>query len=83
MTNARAPVPSQARVGGERAQADTGAGRPYDAAFDRYYGRYGIERVGYRGFLSAVWMLWKMNRNAKEMRLNTKAEIILPLRWFR
>ena len=38
MTNARAPVPSQARVGGEQAQADTGAGRPYGKSFDRTKG---------------------------------------------
>lgn len=43
----------------------------------------GIRRFGYSGFLSAVWMLWKMNRNANRMRIHTKAEILLPIRWFR
>lgn len=42
-----------------------------------------IKRLGYRGFLSAVWMLWKMNRNAKALRINTKCEIVLPIRWLR
>ena len=51
----------------------------------RYYvdADHFIVRLGYRGFLSAIWMLWKMNRNARALQINTKAEIILPLRWLR
>jgi hypothetical protein len=42
-----------------------------------------IKRRGYSGFLSMIWMLWRMNRNAKKLDIKTKAEIILPVRWFR
>lgn len=40
-----------------------------------------IQRMGYSGFLSAVIMLWRMNRNAKQLGLVTKAEFTLPVRW--
>jgi hypothetical protein len=43
------------------------------------HGPVWLKRLGYSGFLSAVWMLWKMNRNAKQLRITTKAEIILPV----
>lgn len=42
-----------------------------------------IIRLGYSGFFSAVVMLWRMNRNAKATGIKTKAEFILPLRWFK
>lgn len=42
-----------------------------------------IKPLGYSGFLSAVWMLWRMNRNAKQTAVVMKAEIIVPLRWFK
>lgn len=42
-----------------------------------------IKRVGYRGFLSLVWMLWRMNRSAKLFGIKTKAEITLPVRWLK
>lgn len=42
-----------------------------------------VIRLGYRGFLSAVVMLWRMNRNARQLDIKTKAEFILPVRWFR
>ena len=42
-----------------------------------------IVRLGYRGFLSAVWMLWKMNRNGKQLGIVTKAEFILPVPWLK
>ena len=42
-----------------------------------------IVPLGYRGFLSLIWMLCRMNRNAKQLDIHTKAEIILPVRWLR
>lgn len=42
-----------------------------------------IVRLGYRGFLSAIWMMWKMNRNARALAMTTKAEIIFPLPWLK
>ena len=42
-----------------------------------------IVRLSYRGFLSAVWMVWKMNRNSRQLGITSKAEIILPLRWLK
>lgn len=42
-----------------------------------------IVRLGYRGFLSAVWMLWKMNSNAKQLGIKSRCEIMLPIRWLR
>lgn len=42
-----------------------------------------IVRLGYSGFLSAVWMMWKMNRASRAFDIKTKAEIIFPLRWLR
>lgn len=39
--------------------------------------------VGYRGFLSLVWMLWQQNRKARGLQLRTKFEIELPVRWTR
>jgi len=51
---------------------------------DNFYPHHaGIVRLGYSGFLSAVWMLWRMNRNAKQLRIISKCELILPLRWFK
>lgn len=43
----------------------------------------GIQRIGYSGFLSAVWMLWKMNKSARTNQIHMKAEIIVPLKWLR
>ena len=48
-----------------------------------YPGLPGVKRLGYRGFLSAVWILWKMNRNAKKLRITTECRIRLPIRWLR
>ncbi len=42
-----------------------------------------IKRIGYRGFLSAVWMLWKLNRNARQLRIETIYEIRLPVPWLK
>jgi hypothetical protein len=42
-----------------------------------------IKRLSYRGFLSAVWMLWKMNRAAKSNGIRTRCQIDLPIRWLR
>lgn len=43
----------------------------------------GIVRVGYRGFLSAVVALWKMNRGAKRENLRARFVVEVPLRWLR
>lgn len=40
-------------------------------------------RSGYRGFLSAVLMLWRMNRNARKLNIKTKAEFIIGFPWFK
>ena len=40
-----------------------------------------IERVGYSGFISAVWMLWRMNRAARQVDCKVKFEVIVPMRW--
>lgn len=42
-----------------------------------------IKRLGYYGFLSAVWMLWKMNRNARQLDIKSKCEITLPMPWLK
>jgi hypothetical protein len=42
-----------------------------------------IKRVGYRGFLSMIWTLWRMNRSAKKMRIQCKAEIMFPVHWLK
>ena len=42
-----------------------------------------IKRIGYRGFFSMIWTLWKMNRGAKKANIKCKAEITFPLRWIR
>lgn len=39
--------------------------------------------VGYRGFLSLIWMLFQQNRKARRLNLRTKSEIELPVRWTR
>lgn len=41
-----------------------------------------IRRVGFSGFFSLVWAMFRMNRNAKKLGLQTKMEIKLPVRWF-
>lgn len=41
------------------------------------------KRIGCYGFLSAIVMLWRLNRNAKELGIKSKIELTLPLRWFR
>ena len=41
----------------------------------------GVKRLGYSGFLSAVWMLWRINRNAKQNRVMSIVEIRVPIRW--
>lgn len=42
-----------------------------------------IKRVGYYGFLSMIWTLWRMNRQAKTLNIKCKAEITFPIRWLR
>lgn len=42
-----------------------------------------IERWGYKGFLSMIWMLWKMNRQAKLLKVNTEVVVAIPVRWLR
>lgn len=42
-----------------------------------------IVRLNYRGFLSAVWMLWKMNRSSRSVGVKTEARIVLPLPWLK
>lgn len=42
-----------------------------------------IKRLGYRGFLSAVLMLWRMNRSARILGVSLRCEIVLPVRWLR
>ena len=42
-----------------------------------------VIRLGYSGFISAVIMLWRMHRNARQLDIKAKAEIIVPLRWFK
>ena len=36
------------------------------------------ERVGYSGFLSLVWLLWKAHREAKRLRMQVRLDITLP-----
>lgn len=40
-------------------------------------------RVGYRGFLSAVWMLFKMNRNARQLGIRSRCEFITGMPWLK
>lgn len=42
-----------------------------------------IKLMGYRGFISAVWMLWRMNRASRAAGVTTEARIRLPIRWLR
>lgn len=42
-----------------------------------------IIRLGYRGFLSAVVMLWRMNRNCRKLGIKTRAEFIVGFPWFK
>lgn len=42
-----------------------------------------LKRVGYHGFVSMIWTLWKMNRQAKKLGIQCKAEILFPIRWLR
>ena len=42
-----------------------------------------IKRVGYHGFLSMIWMLWKTNRQSRILGTKCKMEVIFPVRWFK
>lgn len=42
-----------------------------------------FSRHGYRGFLSLVWMLWKMNHKLRQLDMTSKVEITLPMPWLR
>lgn len=42
-----------------------------------------IKRLGYYGFLSAVFMLFRMNRNARKTGVTMKCEIIVGLPWLK
>lgn len=37
------------------------------------------KRVGYKGFLSLVVMLWKLNRAARKYGIKAKYEIVFPI----
>lgn len=38
------------------------------------------KRVGYTGFLSFVWFIWKQNRLCKKLQSKKKYEITLPFK---
>jgi len=40
-------------------------------------------RVGFHGFLSLIWALFKFNRSARKSGISSNIEITLPLRWWR
>ena len=40
-------------------------------------------RVGFHGFMSFIWVLFKLNRAAKSNGVSSSIEITLPLRWWR
>lgn len=43
----------------------------------------GVRRIGYRGFLSMVWVLFQQNRALKRHGVKARFVLELPLRWFR
>lgn len=49
--------------------------------FETDSGPVWLKPLEYRGFISAVWLLWKMNRNAKQLRIKTRAVFTLPVPW--
>ena len=42
-----------------------------------------VKRIGYKGFLSIIWVLWKMNKQCRKKNFKAKYEFILPVKWFK
>jgi len=42
-----------------------------------------VSRIGYHGFMSLIWVLFKFNRAARKSGIESNIEITLPLRWWR
>ena len=39
-----------------------------------------MKRLGYKSFIGLIWALWKINRNNKRLNVETRVEIVLPVK---